>query len=48
MLYKANDTVNPSQAENCQPLHIFIVYIYVCINFVITIHVYVHMHTQLE
>jgi hypothetical protein len=41
MLDEANDAVQPSQTEKCQPLHIF-----VCINFVITIHVYVYMHTE--
>jgi len=47
MLDEANDTVNPSQIKNCQPLQIFMVYIYVCISF-ITTPVYVHMHTKNE
>lgn len=48
MLDEANDTVNPFQIEKCQAQQIFMVYIYVCISFVITTRVYVHMHTKNE
>ena len=48
MLNQAHNTVNPSQTENCQPLHIFIQSIHVCIFFVNTIHMYAHMHIQHE